>query len=240
MVASSREQIVERFDAFHEAVSGLAELSFQVLTTPERLALLERLEHDTRRLPVAGHALLNEVRQQGTPAEIGGKLAHVLADRLRITRAEAARRLEEAQDLGPRQSLTGQPLPPWLPATAAAQRAGRLGAAHVRIIRGFLRDLPCWIDADTRQCAEAKLAELGTQYRPEQLAKLADRLADCLNPDGQFSDADRARRRGLTLGKQEADGMSFLRGYLAPAARAALEAVLAKLAAPGMTNPYDP
>ncbi|MBV9320149.1 MAG: DUF222 domain-containing protein, partial [Mycobacterium sp.] len=57
---------------------------------------------------------------------------------------------------------------------------------------------------------------------------------------GQFSDADRARRRGLTVGKQEADGMSFLRGYLTPAARAALEAALAKLAAPGMANPYDP
>jgi hypothetical protein len=37
-----------------------------------------------------------------------------------------------------------------------------------------LRDLPCWIDADTPS-AEAQLAELGTQYRPELLAKLADK-----------------------------------------------------------------
>jgi hypothetical protein len=34
--------------------------------------------------------------------------------------------------------------------------------------------------------------------------------------------------------------MSALRGWLTPAARAALEAVLAKLAAPGMANPHDP
>ncbi|MBV9353296.1 MAG: HNH endonuclease [Mycobacterium sp.] len=240
MAASSREEIIEAFDAFRDAVSGLAELSFDVLTTPERLALLERLERDTRRLPVARHSLINGVRQQATPAEIGGKLAHVLADRLHITRADANRRIEEAEDLGPRQSLTGEPLPPQRWATAAAQRAGALGGAQVRVIRGFLRDLPCWIDADTRQCAEAKLAELGAQYRPEQLAKLADKLADCLNPDGQFSDEDRARRRGLTLGKQDTDGMSQLRGYLTPAARATLEAVLAKLAAPAMANPYDP
>jgi hypothetical protein len=136
--------------------------------------------------------------------------------------------------------LTGEPVPPGLSATAAAQRAGRIGGAHVRVIRGFSRDLPCWIDAHTPQRAKAQLAELGTQYRPDQLAKLADNLADCLNPDGTFSDADRARRRALTLGTQDPDGMSLIKGYLSSAARAALEAVLAKLAAPGMANPDDP
>jgi hypothetical protein len=61
-----------------------------------------------------------------------------------------------------------------------------------------------------------------------------------LNPDRTFTDADRARRRGLTLGCQDPAGMSPLRGWLSPAARAALEAVLAKLGAPGMANPYHP
>ena len=99
MAASSREEIVERFDAFRDAVCDLLELSFDVLTTPERLDLLERLEHDTSRLAVARHALINGVRQQATAAEIGGKLAHVVADRLHITRADASRRIEEAEDL---------------------------------------------------------------------------------------------------------------------------------------------
>jgi hypothetical protein len=40
------------------------------------------------------------------------------------------------------------------------------------------------------------------------LSKLADKLTDCLNPDGDFSDDDRARRRGLTLGKQDIDGLA--------------------------------
>jgi hypothetical protein len=99
--------------------------------------------------------------------------------------------------------------------------------------------LPGWIDAATREQAEAKLALEGTRYRPEQLGKLADILADCLNPDGNYSDQDRARQRGLTLGNQQADGMSQLRGWLTPEARATLEAALAKLAAPGMCNPDD-
>jgi hypothetical protein len=60
-----------------------------------------------------------------------------------------------------------------------------------------------------------------------------------LNPDGNFSDDDRARRRGLTLGPQGPDGMSRLSGWLNPELRAGLDAVLAKWAAPGMCNPAD-
>ncbi|MCV7232245.1 DUF222 domain-containing protein [Mycobacterium branderi] len=68
---------------------------------------------------------------------------------------------------------------------------------------------------------------------------LAQRLTDCLNPDGDFSDDERARRRGLTLGKQGPDLMSHLSGWITPELRATLEAVWAKLAAPGMCNPDD-
>jgi hypothetical protein len=42
MRSSSREEIVEVFDAFRDGVSGLLALSFDVLTTPERLAVLEQ------------------------------------------------------------------------------------------------------------------------------------------------------------------------------------------------------
>ncbi len=155
---SSREEILAAFDALGEAVSGLADLSLEVLTTPERLGLLERLERDCGRLPVVRHALINGVRRQASAAEIGGKLSQVLADRCGITRAEAHRRIDDAADLGERQALSGQPLPARLAATAAAQRDGALGEGHVRIIRGFLHQLPCWVDAPTREHAEAQLA----------------------------------------------------------------------------------
>ena len=72
------------------------------------------------------------------------------------------------------------------------------------------------MDAGTRESTEARLAREGSQVRPGQLAGLADGLADRLNPDGTYTDEDRARRRGLTLGKQHADGMSEVRGWLTP------------------------
>ncbi len=239
MHASTDEEIVADFTALHEVVSRVIGHSYEALTTRDRITYLERLEREMRRLPVAGHELINQIDRQATPAEIGGKFAHVLADRLRITRSEANRRINEARDLGARQALTGEPLAPRYPATAAAQRAGHIGTAHVAVIRGFFDALPCWVDAPTREAAEADLARWASEERPENLRKAADRLACYLNPDGNFTDEERARRRGLTLGKQDIDGMSPLRGLLTPEARATLEAALAKLAAPGMCNPED-
>ena len=240
MHSSSREDIVRRYDALRDAVSGVLEVSSDLLTTRECLAILQRLETETRRLPVAGHPLINQLARHATNDELGGKLSYALANRLRISRADAARRIGEADDLGPRQSIAGEPLPSRLEATAEAQRAGILGAGHVAVIRGFYHRLPDFVDVETRQKAEAQLARLGGEHRPDELSKLADKLTDCLNPDGHFTDDDRARRRGITIGKQDLDGMSAITGYLTPEARATIDAVFAKLAAPGMCNPADP
>jgi Domain of unknown function (DUF222) len=204
------------------------------------LRILRRLETLARRLPVPGHALLNQLAEQASPQELGGTLSHVVADRLRISRGEANRRVAEAADLGPRRALTGEPLAPRLPATAAAQRPGAIGASHVRVIRRFFNELPCSVvDVETCEKAEAHLAVLATEHRPDDLTKLAERLAAYLNPDGTYTDEDRARRRGLILGKQDIDGMSRLTGWLTPEARATIEAVLAKTATPGLCNPDD-
>jgi hypothetical protein len=235
---SSREEVVEVLDALRAAMKRAVDLTSDVLTTPERLNVLESLEVFRRQLPAVEHALINELAHE-EPAVLGGKLPAVLADRLRISRAEASRRVHEAADLGQRRALNGEPLEPVLPATAAAQRNGELGAGHVAVIRSFWQRLPDFVDIETRGRAEAHLARLGREHRPDELSKLADKLMDCLNPDGDFSDVDRARRRGITISRQDIDGMSRINGYLTPEARATWDAVFAKLAAPGMCNPDD-
>jgi hypothetical protein len=90
MHSSSREDIVKCYDALHDAVSDVLEVHSDALTTPECLALLELLETETRRLPVAGHSLINKLARQASDTELGGKLSHALANRLRISRGEAA------------------------------------------------------------------------------------------------------------------------------------------------------
>jgi hypothetical protein len=100
MGSSGREEIVGVFDAVDGDVKRLCDLSFDVLTTPERLAVLERLEGAVRRLRAPQHALINQLVAQASAAELGGTLRSALADRLRITKAEAGRRVDEAEDLG--------------------------------------------------------------------------------------------------------------------------------------------
>ncbi|MDO2352513.1 HNH endonuclease signature motif containing protein [Mycobacterium avium] len=239
MHSSTREEIRADVDALRAAVSRVLGHSYDALTTPERLRLLEIFDRETRRLRVPGHQLINQLAEQSDPTELGGRLSFALAERLHITRSDASRRIAEAADLGPRRALTGEPLPPLLPATAAAQRDGAIGTDHVAVIRQFFDQLPEAVDVETCEHAERQLAAQATQFRPDQLSKLARRLMDCLNPDGRYSDEDRARARGLVLGNQQADGMSRLSGWLTPEARAGWEAVLAKLAAPGMCNPDD-
>ena len=127
----------------------------------------------------------------------------------------------------------------WLPHAAEAQADGLLGPEHLRVIERFFEKLPNCVDYQTRELAEADLARIGSGLGPTQFRKAADRLMALIHPDGEFSDIDRARRRDLIIGKQEADGMSKIRGLLDPEARATLDAVYAKWAGPGMCNPED-
>ncbi|WP_131809608.1 DUF222 domain-containing protein, partial [Mycolicibacter sinensis] len=236
MHSNSRKEIVEVFDALAAELDRALELDFSALTPRECVALLQRCERLRRRLPAVEHPLVNQVAATD-PAELGGKPRWVLADELHLSRGEAGRRLAEAAELGPRRTLTGEPLEPVLPAVAAAQRAGAIGAAHIEVIRKFFDYLPDGLDTATLVQAETELSELAGQYRPEQLAKLAGRMADHLHPDGNYTDADRAKRRSLVLGPQDRDGMTPIKGHLDPQARATLDAVLARWAGPGMCNP---
>ncbi|SOX55432.1 HNH endonuclease [Mycobacterium ahvazicum] len=178
-VAPAQDVAFEALDAALDAVLGL---DSSMLNTRERLDRLARYEKVRRRLSAGEHPLITQLQQEATPAELGGKLSHAIADATLISRADAGRRVREAADLGERRALTGEPLAPVLAATATAQRAGKLGREHVAVIRRFYHQLPGWIDIETRTRAEADLARLATQYRPDQLLGFAEHLTDCLTP----------------------------------------------------------
>ena len=95
------------------------------------------------------------------------------------------------------------------------------------------------IPVDTVDRAERFLAQQAEKLRPDQLEKVANRCAVLINPDGKFSDADRARRRGFSWCGQRPAGMSVGRLIAFPELRANLDAWFARFAAPGMCNPDD-
>ncbi|WP_236693829.1 HNH endonuclease signature motif containing protein [Mycolicibacterium obuense] len=229
------------------AVQGLrAQLAIlhdacDTLTHPELVALLSEVTTVVRSVPALEHQILARLTTETEPRRLGeASWKKVLTTALRVSDKEAKRRLADAAHLGSRQSLTGEPLPPVWEATAAAQAAGALDGEHVAVIATFHKDLPGWVDVDTRAAADRQLALLGAGLTPEDLKKAADRLAAMIDADGpEPTDADRARKRGIRLGEQQADGMSRLSGWITPEARATYEAIQAKLAAPGMCNPDD-
>src|SRR6476619_1223164 len=212
---------------------------FDSLTSAEQTSFLYRLETFTRRLDAARNHFRAAMAQ--VPVEELGEssLASALSTLLRISKDEANRRIKEANDLGPRVAMTGEALEPLLSNTAAAQQRGLIGAEHVTIIRKFFNKLPGFVDHDTREAAEAQLAELACGLKPEELRAAANQLAATLDQDGELSEEDRARRRFFTVGKQHSDGTADVRGRLDPEGLALWQAVSAKSAAPGMCNPDD-
>ena len=230
--------VYDEWEAVNARVAGL---SLDALTHTDLLALQHRREVVVRSLPAVDHQIISRLAAEADPKALGGtSLADVFSTRLRISKQDARQRIKQAELLGPRQALTGEPLTPTLANTAAAQAHGQIGPEHVRIVEQFFDDLPNHIDSQTRDQAEADLARIAKGLGPTQFRAAADRLALLLNQDGEPPhDAERARRRYLTIEKQGVDGMSRFHGLLDPECRATVEAVLAKWAAPGICNPDD-
>ncbi|RAU95485.1 hypothetical protein DQP58_12300, partial [Mycobacterium colombiense] len=137
------------FDVIDAAFDDVLGSDCDALAARDQLAVLERCERVRRRLPAVEHPLINSLARQAPSQELGGTVVHAIAEAALISRAEASRRLKEAGDLGPRHGLTGEPIAPLLPATAAGQRRGELGAGQVAVIRTFYHQLPGWIDMPT-------------------------------------------------------------------------------------------
>ncbi len=231
-------EVTAALDALDAAEAAIRRLNFDVLSPAVRLRVLERMETSRRRQIAVSHDLIAGLAKED-PADVGGPVHKVVADWLRISYAEACGRLRDAKHLSARLTLTGQELPPELPATAEVWRDGLLDGQHLRVIQTFVRELPDAIPVDTVEKAERFLAQQATKLRPDQLEKAAHRCALRLNPDGKFSDVDRARQRGFTWCGQRPDGMSIGKLVASPELRANLDAWLARFAAPGICNPDD-
>lgn len=229
------EAVMAALDAVEAAWDKLASLPVHALGAGQVLAVLNRLEIHRRRQPTTEHALLTHLQSQATPKEMGAKSWRaVLSNRLGISGSDAGRRIVEAAQLGPRRAVTGERLEPALPGTAAAQARGEIGTEHVSVIRTFMDQLPADLDPGTRSAAESQLGGLAGGLTPEGLRDVARQLMGYLDQDGTLDDErEHARKRGVRIGRQELDGMSRISGWIDPELRAALDAILAKLAAPG-------
>ncbi|MGV0892153.1 DUF222 domain-containing protein, partial [Mycolicibacterium sp. XJ766] len=87
---------------------------------------------------------------------------------------------------------------------------------------------------------EADLVRVAVGVGPKELKDTAELRLFLLDQDGPApDDTERARKRGVSVGKQGRDAMTPLTANLTPEAAAVWEVLFAKFAAPGMCNPDD-
>ncbi|WP_410506951.1 HNH endonuclease signature motif containing protein [[Mycobacterium] appelbergii] len=222
------------FDAFAACEVGS-------LTRAEVFAVLDEYEALRCQVPAVSHRLLAQLQTDCSPRELGAKSWNeVLRIRWRLSTAEAGRRLGEAAELGPRRTLTGEPLPPLLAAVAAAEQAGLINADHVKVLREVIGRLPGFIDPTTCEQFEADLVRVAVGVGPKELKDTAELRLFLLDQDGPEPDeTERERKRGVTMAKQGRDALTDLTARLSPELAAVMEVLFAKLAAPGMCNPDD-
>ncbi|OZE88504.1 hypothetical protein CH298_14500 [Rhodococcoides fascians] len=237
-------------DAVESAVAELAGQASEAWSNADRRAVIQRMETVTRSVTAYSHTWLNELIAQHGLDVYPGSVPCSVAWMLRITPRAAGARVRLAAELGDRTALSGEVLPPLLPHTAAAVRAGLLDAQHVQMIREFFKHLPSSVDPQTRDLAEQQLVGLASTRRPDDFAPLVAHLDSILDPDGDFDENEdedknakpRPRKRDafFYLGEQGSDGMSEGKFCVDSELRAYLEALFSKAAKPGVNNPADP
>jgi hypothetical protein len=232
----ARERIGAALDAIDAAHDVLRETSSDVVANDFRVEVAERLETQERVNRGLMYRFFAEIAEPPDGAESVPAVRDMLWARLRVTPRELVRRFKLAARIRPRRSLTGPSLPPELEALAGAVEAGAVGDDHIRAVCQAIDVLPASVSPADVAEAERTLVSHARKLDAGVVTRLGKRVADYLNPDGLFSDEDRARRRGLRLSPQGPDGMSRLTGLLDPEARAYFEAVEAAVR-PGRHQP---
>ncbi|MEU6560627.1 HNH endonuclease signature motif containing protein [Nocardia nova] len=229
-------------EALSAAVSALIEQPLTPLSDDEVMAVMREVEESARRLVSVQSRLLIEAENRSIPSRTGAKTAkRFLMQTFRLSAAEAGGRVRLARLVGQFHDSGGELLDPELPCTAQALASGELSADHVRGIAIVMNRVPQRVSEADREAAEQLLAEFARSGSPDDIGKVGDRILAHLDPDGRLTnDADRARMRGIMVGRQRADGMSPIRGDIDPTLRALLDPLLAKFARPGVCNPDDP
>ncbi|WP_249358580.1 HNH endonuclease signature motif containing protein [Nocardia cyriacigeorgica] len=226
----------------HTAVADLLDEPLTPLSDGGVIAVMREVERCSRMLTMVRHRLLAEASERSLPARHGAKsLKRFLMETLNLASADAGARVHQAQSVATFHDMGGAPIEPRLPNVAQALTAGDISADHARGIATVLNRIPCGATADDRAAAEDILTDFARTGSPDDIGKVGDKILAYLDPDGRLTtDNDRARMRGIIIGRQRPDGMSPIRGEIDPTLRALLDPLLAKYARPGMCNPDDP
>ncbi|WP_235733182.1 DUF222 domain-containing protein [Mycolicibacterium neoaurum] len=239
-VVASRESVQHALSDRAASVKALLDADFTCFDTAELLAIQSEREERARADAAVDHRILAVLMDRATAHEIGGKTwADVLSTRMRLSGAEAGRRVQAAKQLGPRHAMGGEVLAPLLPACAAALAEGTINDGHIQVIRGAVHQAAK--HTSPAKCAELEeiLVSVAAAAGPETVQAAATHALMLLDQDGPGPDLAR-HRRGIRIGKQDADGLTHISGWVDPELAAYLGTAFDAWARPGINNPEDP
>ena len=233
-------------DAFSAALDQLVDAvgdgGLDHLDNGELMAFMQKFESVRNRMPLVDHRSLRDASNRDLAAWSGqGRLTRVLTSALRISAAEASRRVRAAEQLGPRVSMLGVPMVPARPVLAAAQQAGAVTPEQVQVIlSGLVKvDRPGYDPAEVDR-GEQALTGFAATFSPKDLQRCVDRFVDHLDPDGSRPrDELNADRRHLEL-RSRLDGSWVGQFHLVGALGAKLQALLSPLAKPRINSAAGP
>jgi hypothetical protein len=208
-----RVEVAERLERQHRVNRGLMYRMFGELIEPPD-------GHDDPALPA------------------GTIISKLLWRRLRLTNGEIKRRIAVAARIRPRRTLTGPQLPPELPQLAAAVEEGDIGDDHIDAVCDGIDLLPAALNHKKDTC-ERILVRNAKDEDASFVKNLGKDIAEHLNLDTEFDEQDRRQYSGLTLGRQRADGMSYISGWVDPELRGYIEVGRAAVR-PGRHRPAEP
>lgn len=218
---------------------GRAEQGLTALADLELIEFARRFERFRNRLALVDHRIAAALETNDVAAgQCVRSTQRLLAQTLRIAPGEAKRRVTAAAALSPQVTMCGERLAIQRPVLAAAQVEGMVSAAQSHEVLACLERLDRLdglagspVDAELIASAERTLAQHAAVFDPVELRRCADKIVECVHPDGVLAD-DREQQalRELHL-TPRTDGLYALRGTLTSQVGAALRAVLDPLAA---------
>ncbi len=200
----------------------------------ELLRALTSHEEVARRHYAASLELIAELANRYVAAEAGyPSLAELLRDTLRLSPAEARRRIGHASAVTEVPLVSGGAVAAALPATATALREGALGADHVDVIARTVQGLPPQVSDTDRTAAERTLVDAAHQFDARTLTRIGERIHAVLDQDGTPPDdhelAEPVNELHLLTRR---NGRLVIRGEFDPEASALITAVVSPLPSP--------
>jgi hypothetical protein len=199
-------------------------------------------EHVVRALMFQGLQRLLEVSNRGTFRKAGHSTMHrFVMSELRVSRGDASSRVKALDAVGEWLSIQGEKLPPKLPAAAKALSEGAIGLAHMDVMLDVRNKILHNSVPEIYDVVDQWMTDNARTADPAELKVCGREVLARVDPDGSLTDdADRKRRRGLSLGDEGVDMMAKITGTLDPQTLALFKTVMDVWAAAGMNNPDDP